>query len=65
MTKECTVSLAQIEGANFDLQPSSSGDGNVTMRLTGRKCTIPDYSKLLNYDDELDIDRSLPPSPVK
>ena len=65
VTKDCTVSLTQIEGFNLDSQLTSSDEGNTPTRCTGRKCTIPDYSKVLNYDDDLEMDNTLPPYLVK
>ena len=38
---------------------------NSQMRRTGRKRTVTDYSKLLNYDEDDEPDSNLPPSPVK
>ena len=46
-------------------QQQLHNEENTTSRRTGRKRTITDYSKLLNYDDESETERTLPKSPVK
>ena len=64
-TKDCSVSLTRIEGLRVDVQLTPSVEEDIPMRCTGRKCTIQDYNKLVNYDDDGEIDNNLPPSPAK
>ena len=40
-------------------------EANPQMRRIGRKHTVKDYSKLMNYDEDEELDSKLPPSPVK
>ena len=63
-TKDCSVSLTRLAGLQReDSVPKLQNTTNI--RCTGRKWTVTDYSKLINYDDNDDLDCNLPPSPVK
>ena len=44
---------------------ASTSKEHTPARCTSRKHTIPNYSKLLDYDEVADEDIALPPSPVK
>ena len=58
------MSLTRLAGLQTeDSVPKLQTSTNI--RHTGRKRTVTDYSKLINYDDNDDLDRNLPPSPVK
>ena len=63
-TKDCSVSLLRLTG----LQPEDSVpklQNTTNIRRSGRKQTVTDYSKLINYDENEDLDSYLPPSLVK
>ena len=63
-TKDCSVSLTRLAGLQTeDSVPKLQTSTNI--RRTGRKQTVTDYSKLINYDVNDDLDRNLPPSLVK
>ena len=63
-TKDCSVSLPRLTGLQTeDSVPKLQNTTNI--RCTGRKRTVTDYSKLINYDDNEDLDSNLPPSSVK
>ena len=63
-TKDCSTSLLRLTG--FQTEDSVPKLQNTTnIRRSGRKRTVTDYSKLINYDDNEDLDINLPPSPVK
>ena len=63
-TKDCSVSLTRLAGLQTeDSVPKLQTSTNI--RRTSRKQTVTDYSKLINYDDNDDLDHNLPPSPVK
>ena len=64
-TKDCSVTLTHIESTQTGDLPTPPVEVNPEIRCTGRKCTVKDYSKLLNYDDDDELDSKLPSSPVK
>ena len=64
-TKDCTVTLTRIKEAQADNLPRPPVEETPQMRCTGRRCTVTDYKKLINYDKNEEIDNKLPPSPKK
>ena len=63
-TKDCIVSLLRLtEFQTNDSVPKVQNATNI--RRSGRKLTVTDYSKIINYDDNEGLDINLPPSPVK
>ena len=63
-TKDCSVSLLRFtEAQTKNSVPKLQNTTNI--RRSGRKLTVTDYSKLINYDDNVGLDINLPPSPVK
>ena len=64
-TKDCMVTLTLIKGVQVDNHPNPPTEEIGQMRCTRRKCTVTDYNKLINYDDDDDIGSKLQPSPKK
>ena len=64
-TKDCTVTLTRIKGMQVGNLLEPPEEETRQMRRTGRKCTVTDYSKLINYDENDEIDSKLQPSPKK
>ena len=64
-TKDCTVTLTRIEGAQVDNLPKPSVEETRQMRCTGRKCTVTDYNNLINYDENDEIASKFQSSPNK
>ena len=59
-TKDCSVSLLRLtEFQTKDSVPKVQITTNV--RRSGRKRTVTDYSKIINYDDNEGVDTDLPP----
>ena len=64
-TKDCTVTLTRIKGTQVGNLLEPPEEETRQMRCTGRKRTVTDYSKLINYDKNDEIDSKLQPSPKK
>ena len=56
MTKGCSVSLTRVDESDLTPQQPICNTDNKPMRRTSRKRTIPDNSKLLDFDEVLDLD---------
>ena len=63
-TKDCSMSLTRLTGLQT-VDSVSKLQNTSNIRRTGRKQTVTDYRKLINFDDNDDLDSNLPPSPVK
>ena len=65
MKPDCSVTLTRIKGLQAEEHPTPPVEENSQMRRTGRKRTVKDNSKLLNYDEDDEPNSNLPPLPVK
>ena len=63
-TRGCSIALTCIDDPDLNSQNPTTSTTNQAPKRSCRKRTVRDYSKLL-YLDEADLDKELPPSPVK
>ena len=64
-TKDCTVTLTRIKGAQVDNLPKPPVEETRQMRHTGRRHTVTDYNKLINYDEMMKLAASCNPHPKR
>ena len=63
--KDCTITLTRIKEAQVANLSKPPLEATRQMGCTRRKCTVTDYNKLINYDEDDDISSKLQPSPKK
>ena len=64
-TRDCTVTLTRIKGAQVNNLPKPPVEETQQTRCTGRRRTVTDYNKLINYDENDEIGSKSQPSPKK
>ena len=63
-TKDCSVTITRLKVVHTPANSTPNNQETLITGRTGRKRTVTDYNKLINYDDD-ELDDNLSPSPLK